>query len=61
MSYFFFLINAGESVIRDLKLVLIFKDHQVQIYSHVCRIIWENSWGEFVFFFFFNLNASSCT
>ena len=52
MSYFFFLINAGESVIRDLKLVLIFKDHQVQIYSHVCRIIWENSWGEFVFFFF---------
>lgn len=58
---FFFLVNAGESVTQDLNLVLVFKDHQVQIYfehSHMCRIIWENTWGEN---FFFNLNASTCT
>lgn len=47
-------VNAGESVTQDSVLVLVFKGHQVQFYfqhSHICRIVWGNSWGVTFFFF----------
>ena len=59
MSCFFFFINAGESVIQDLKLVLIFKDTKYR-FIHMFAELSGKTLGE-RFFFFFNLNASSCT
>lgn len=38
VSSFFFLKNAGESVTQDSELVLVFKDHQAQMYFQLKHV-----------------------
>ena len=50
MGCFFFFINAGESVIQDLKLVLIFKDTRYR-FIHMFAELSGKTLGERFFFF----------